>query len=132
MPYRVDQLLSESSTPRVPRDGQPEHPGGRRLHFETMNHIYVPTATPQEMLEIERIAVNETGPNDEQMVENGGRGAAMIAMQALGGSRRIQAGMPHNERPFVVILAGNNKTGAYGLATARHLANHECRVLYSY
>jgi len=28
-----------------------------------------------------------------------------------------------------VILAGNNKTGAYGLATARHLANHGCYVI---
>ena len=28
-----------------------------------------------------------------------------------------------------MILAGNNKTGTYGLATARHLANHGCHVI---
>ncbi|CAG8743044.1 3691_t:CDS:2, partial [Funneliformis caledonium] len=70
----------------------------------------------------------ETGPNDDQMIENGGRGASMMCLQALGGSRRIQPNN-HNAAPQVVILAGNNKTGAYGLATARHLANHGCFVI---
>lgn len=71
--------------------------------------------------------VTETGPNDEQMIENGGRGVAMMVLQALGGSRRIHS-KNHNSQPHVVILVGNNKTGAYGLCAARHLANHECSV----
>ncbi|CAG8745793.1 6064_t:CDS:2, partial [Racocetra persica] len=70
----------------------------------------------------------ETGPNEDQMIENAGRGASMMCLQALGGSRRIQP-HNHNAAPLVVILAGNNKTGAYGLATARHLANHGCHVI---
>nr|KAJ3420660.1 enhancer of mRNA decapping [Polyrhizophydium stewartii] len=125
---RIDKLLSDTVGRRVPRDGVPDGPGGVRSHFETINGVYVPTATPAEMFEIERIAASETGPNDEQMVENGGRSAAMIVLQALGGSRRIKPGN-HNDKPFVVVLVGNNKTGAYGLVAARHLANHECRVL---
>ncbi|KAH9256894.1 hypothetical protein BASA81_005009 [Batrachochytrium salamandrivorans] len=125
---RISQLLAEPSSPRILRDGMADSPGGKRIHFETISGIYVPTATPLEMMDIERIAVGETGPNDEQMVENGGRGAAMIVMQALGGDRRMST-RNHNSKPFVVVLAGNNKTGAYGIAAARHLANHECRVL---
>ena len=62
------------------------------------------------------------------MLENGGRGAAMLVLQALGGGRRIKPGN-HNDGPVVVVLAGNNQTGAYGLCAARHLANHECNVV---
>ncbi|KAJ1343963.1 hypothetical protein BSLG_001513 [Batrachochytrium salamandrivorans] len=106
---RISQLLAEPSSPRILRDGMADSPGGKRIHFETISGIYVPTATPLEMMDIERIA-------------------AMIVMQALGGDRRMST-RNHNSKPFVVVLAGNNKTGAYGIAAARHLANHECRVL---
>jgi NAD(P)H-hydrate repair Nnr-like enzyme with NAD(P)H-hydrate epimerase domain len=72
--------------------------------------------------------VNETGPSEDQMLENGGRGAATMLMQILGGNRRIRAGN-HNEKPCVVVLAGNNQTGSCGMVTARHLVNHECHVI---
>ncbi|KAJ3046060.1 enhancer of mRNA decapping [Rhizophlyctis rosea] len=105
----------------VPRDG-------KRMMFRTITGVPVPTVTPAEMLEIERMSATETGPSEEQMLENGGRGAAMLVLQALGGGRRIKPGN-HNEGPLVVVLAGNNQTGAYGLCAARHLANHECNVI---
>ncbi|KAI8920228.1 hypothetical protein DFJ77DRAFT_233956 [Powellomyces hirtus] len=108
--------------------GGGETNAGRRAVCRTLGGVIVPTVSPTEMLEIERIAMSETGPSDEQMIENGGRGCAMMVLQALGGNRRIKPGN-HNDNPYVVVLAGNNKTGAYGLAAARHLANHECNVL---
>ncbi|KAJ3288182.1 enhancer of mRNA decapping [Borealophlyctis nickersoniae] len=107
-------------------DGTPRD--GKKLMLKTIIGVPVPTVTPQEMLEIERIAISETGPSEEQMIENGGRGAAMLVLQALGGGRRIKPGN-HNEGPLVVVLAGNNQIGAYGLCAARHLANHECNVI---
>ncbi|KAJ3187882.1 enhancer of mRNA decapping [Gaertneriomyces sp. JEL0708] len=100
----------------------------RKRMCRTVAGITVPSVTPAEMMEIERVATTETGPSEEQMIENGGRGAAMMILQALGGNRRIKPGN-HNDGPFVVVLVGNNKTGAFGLCAARHLANHECNVL---
>ncbi|RKO85800.1 hypothetical protein BDK51DRAFT_43170 [Blyttiomyces helicus] len=114
-------------TDGVPRDGGRDS-SGRRVSFRTLSGVPVPTVTPAEMVEIERLAASETGPSDEQMIENGGRGTAMMVLQALGGSRRIKPGN-HNEGPLVVVLAGNNRVGAYGLCAARHLANHECNVV---
>ncbi|KAJ3162212.1 enhancer of mRNA decapping [Irineochytrium annulatum] len=100
---------------------------GRRPQFVTAGKVavVVPSVTPREMMEVERIAVNETGPSEEQMIENGGRGAAMLALQILTGRRRGNGAVGGS----VVVLAGNNKTGAFGLAMARHLANHEVSVV---
>jgi hypothetical protein len=100
----------------------------RRPVFVTGSGLQVPSVLPIEMEEVERLASAETGPNEEQMIENGGRGVAMMALQVLGGSRRIKPGN-HNSAPTVVVMAGNNKTGAYGLCAARHLANHEVNVI---
>ncbi|CAG8637992.1 7096_t:CDS:10 [Dentiscutata erythropus] len=100
----------------------------RKVKIRTLTGVSCPTVQPVQMVEVERIAATETGPNEDQMIENAGRGASMMCLQALGGSRRIQP-HNHNAAPLVVILAGNNKTGAYGLATARHLANHGCHVI---
>ena len=61
------------------------------------------------------------------MIENAGRTIAMLTLQALGGNRRIKPGN-HNDKPLVVVLAGNNRMGAFALAAARHLANHDCHV----
>jgi len=100
----------------------------RKVKIRTLTGVACPTVQPLQMVEVERIAALETGPNEDQMIENAGRSASMMCLQALGGSRRIQPNN-HNAAPLVVILAGNNKTGTYGLATARHLANHGCHVI---
>ncbi|KAJ3023478.1 enhancer of mRNA decapping [Thoreauomyces humboldtii] len=107
--------------------GQYRQPPSRKV-CRTLGGVTVPSVTPNEMLEIERIAETETGPSAEQMIENGGRGCAMMVLQALGGNRRIKPGN-HNDGPLVVVLVGNNKIGAFGLCAARHLANHECNVI---
>ncbi|KAI8826915.1 YjeF N-terminal domain-containing protein [Fimicolochytrium jonesii] len=116
----------------LPEEAPPlvEFGGSRRRICQTLGGVAVPAVTPGEMLEIERIAGTETGPSDEQMIENGGRGCAMMILQALGGNRRIKPGN-HNDGPLVVVLTGNNKIGAFGLCAARHLANHECNVIVS-
>ncbi|KAI8370702.1 YjeF N-terminal domain-containing protein [Radiomyces spectabilis] len=61
-------------------------------------------------------------------VENGGHGTSVMALMAIGGRMRIQPGN-HNAAPLVVVLAGNNTVGSYGLAAARHLANRGCQVV---
>ncbi|KAK9723006.1 enhancer of mRNA decapping [Basidiobolus ranarum] len=96
--------------------------------IRTLTGITCPFVTKAQMGEIEKIAATETGPSEDQIIENAGRSTAIMCLKALGGSRRIQPNN-HNDAPLVVILAGNTKTGAYGLSAARHLTNHGCEVI---
>ncbi|MGB6031633.1 MAG: NAD(P)H-hydrate epimerase [Bacteroidota bacterium] len=66
------------------------------------------------MREIDRIAMEETGPNLFQMMENAGRNLAETAMAMLG---REWSGMQ------TVVLAGTGGNGGGGICAARHLAN---------
>ncbi|KAI8850931.1 YjeF N-terminal domain-containing protein [Chytridium lagenaria] len=101
----------------------------KRPKFVSAIGVAVPSVTPAEMVELERSAVAETGPNEEQMIEMEKRSCDDV-LQLLGGGRRIKPGN-QNSAPIVVVLAGNNKTGAYALCAARHLANHEVNVMQS-
>jgi len=66
------------------------------------------------MREIDWIAVEETGPNLYQMMENAGRNLAETTVEMLGLDWR---GMQ------TVILAGTGGNGGGGICAARHLAN---------
>ncbi|KAH7046424.1 YjeF N-terminal domain-containing protein [Linnemannia elongata] len=125
--------LGSPSSSKANGDGASSNGGGgegkkRSVKIQTLAGVSCPTVTAAQMQEVERICAADMGLTDEQMIENGGRGAAMMCLQALGGSRRIQPNN-HNAAPIVVILAGNNRTGAYALSAARHLSNHGCIVL---
>ena len=126
----VKELVLTSSAPlTLAQNGQIlEQTQQHTKILYSISGIPVPTLGLDELLDTVRIAATETGPNTDQMTENGGRTAAMLTLQALGGNRRIKPGN-HNERPLVVVLVGNNRTGAFGLSAARHLANHDCQVL---
>ncbi|KAF9180353.1 enhancer of mRNA decapping [Haplosporangium sp. Z 11] len=123
-----------SATPptRTNGDGGSNNVGGsgkkRGVKIQTLSGVACPTVTSAQMQEVERLSASEIGLSEGQMIENGGRGAAMMCLQALGGSRRIQPNN-HNAAPVVVLLAGNNRTGAYTLCAGRHLSNHGCLVL---
>ncbi|KAG0076722.1 enhancer of mRNA decapping [Podila epicladia] len=100
----------------------------RPVKIQTLSGVSCPAVSIQQMQEVERLSATEMGLSEEQQIENGGRGAAMMCLQALGGSRRIQPNN-HNAAPVVVVLAGNNRTGAYAICAARHLSNHGCHVM---
>ncbi|KAG0335056.1 enhancer of mRNA decapping [Podila humilis] len=100
----------------------------RTAKIQTLSGVVCPAVTIQQMQQVEQLCASEMGLSEEQQIENGGRGAAMMCLQALGGSRRIQPNN-HNSAPEVVILAGNNRTGAYAICAARHLSNHGCHVM---
>lgn len=70
------------------------------------------SVTPQEMAEIDRIAVEENGPNLYQMMENAGRNLAELLLEAELAHGRI------------VVVAGTGGNGGGGICAARHLANH--------
>lgn len=71
----------------------------------------VPWVTVAEMAEVDRVMVDDLGITLLQMMENAGRGVAVLARHLLGGAagRRVR------------VLAGTGGNGGGGLAAARHL-----------
>jgi NAD(P)H-hydrate epimerase len=82
--------------------------------FQTDTGILVPAITTAQMREVDRIALEETGPNLYQMMENAGRNLAAATLQFLG---------PQWRTATVVVLSGSGGNGGGGICAARHLAN---------
>jgi NAD(P)H-hydrate epimerase len=89
------------------------------FNFFTQTGIPVPAVTAEQMREVDRIAVEETGPNLYQMMENAGHSLAMLAIELLGRNWRAAR---------IVVLAGSGGNGGGGICAARHLANQDCKV----
>lgn len=87
--------------------------------FFTDAAIPVPAVTAEQMSEVDRIAVEETGPNLYQMMENAGRNLASLAIEFLGRNWTIAK---------IVVLAGSGGNGGGGICAARHLANQGADV----
>ncbi|MDV2990138.1 MAG: NAD(P)H-hydrate epimerase [Dehalogenimonas sp.] len=73
------------------------------------------------MREIDRLAVEETGPNLFQMMENAGRNLAELTLKILSGE------WPQSR---ILVLAGTGGNGGGGLCAGRHLANRGIPVSY--
>jgi NAD(P)H-hydrate epimerase len=80
----------------------------------TDEEVLVPSVTAAEMREIDRIAIEETGPNLYQMMENAGRNLAALALAEAGVDWR---------KAMYVVLAGTGGNGGGGICAARHLAD---------
>jgi len=89
------------------------------IRFITETGIEVPAVTAGQMREIDRIAMEETGPNLYQMMENAGRNLASLAMELLG---------DRWNKSKIVVLAGSGGNGGGGICAARHLANRNANV----
>jgi NAD(P)H-hydrate epimerase len=87
--------------------------------FITDSGISVPAITSEEMREVDRIAMEETGPNLFQMMENAGRNLALTAISLM--EKQWQTAR-------YVIFAGTGGNGGGGICAARHLANHDLNV----
>lgn len=88
--------------------------------FRTTTGLLIPAITTEQIREVDRIAINEVGPNLYQMMENAGRNLASLCV----GTLRVGAlGDAWTQAPFVV-LAGTGGDGGGGMCAARHLANH--------
>lgn len=84
------------------------------VEFRTDRDILVPAVTTEQMREVDRIAVEETGPNLYQMMENAGRNLASVALGILG---------EDDDECRILVLAGTGGNGGGGICAARHLAN---------
>ncbi len=91
-----------------------------RLSFFTDDGVTVPSVTTAEMREVDRIAVEQTGPALLQMMEHAGLNLALTAIEMLGAGWRDAR---------VVVLAGSGGNGGGGAAAARQLANRGVDVL---
>ena len=85
----------------------------------TASGMEVPAVTAEQMREVDRVAIQETGPNLFQMMENAGRNLAALSMELLGNGW---------QQASYLVLAGSGGNGGGGICAARHLANHGCRV----
>jgi NAD(P)H-hydrate epimerase len=83
------------------------------MEFVTLDGRSIPAISAAQMREVDRIAVEELGPNLYQMMENAGRNLAEEALARLDG----------NDGP-VLALAGSGGNGGGVICAARHLANH--------
>lgn len=81
---------------------------------------HVPAVDASEMREVDRIAINETGPNLYQMMENAGRNLAEMIRETF------PADWADRD---IVVLAGTGGNGGGGITAGRHLANHGARVI---
>jgi NAD(P)H-hydrate epimerase len=74
--------------------------------FFTHAGIEVPAVTADQMREVDRIAMEETGPNLFQMMENAGRNLALLAIEVLGRGW---------EKARIITLAGGGGNGGGGI-----------------
>ena len=84
-------------------------------NFVTKDGLTVPAVTREQMIEVDRIAVEETGPNLYQMMENAGRNLALNVVDLI---------KEKSLRKKVLIFAGTGGNGGGGICAARHLLNH--------
>ncbi len=90
--------------------------------FQTEKGLTVPAIATEQMQEVDRIAMEETGPNLYQMMENAGRNLALSAMEMMTGKW---------DEARYVVLAGTGGNGGGGICAARHLANRGLNVTLS-
>ena len=87
--------------------------------FLTDTGVAVPAVTTDQMREVDRVAIEEIGPNLYQMMENAGRNLALTVIDTLGAD---WAAVP------IAVLAGTGGNGGGGICAARHLANRGADV----
>ena len=92
---------------------------GEATIFKTETGISISGVGPDEMIELDRVSTEITGPNLFQMMENAGRNLAIVALRELGSDW---------EKKEVLILAGSGSNGGGGICAARHLANRGISV----
>src|SRR6516225_9315083 len=79
--------------------------------FVTAYGVEVPAVDAAQMREVDRIAMEETGPNLFQMMENAGRNLARLAIDVLG---------DRWQEAKVLVLSGSGGNGGGGICAARH------------
>jgi len=103
------------------------------VFFRTKDDIVVPAVTADQMLAVDRMAVEEFGLGILQMMENAGRNLALNVMAMLDLAQASPEPCPEqgrrgSQRGEVTVLAGAGGNGGGGLCCARHLHNRGFKV----
>lgn len=83
--------------------------------MRTVHVGQVPVVTADQMIEVDRVMMEDPGIDILQMMENAGRSLAELCIRLYAPAS-------------VMILAGTGGNGGGGMAAARHLANRGVRV----
>ena len=83
--------------------------------FITNTGLIVPAVTKEQMMEVDKIAVEETGPNLFQMMENAGRNLALTSIELI---------LKRSLGKRIMVFAGTGGNSGGGICAARHLLNH--------
>lgn len=89
------------------------------MHFQTKSKILVKVISREQMIEVDRIAMEETGPNLWQMMENAGRNLAQLTINLFGDELT---------KKEIIAIAGKGNNGGGVICAARHLVNHGINV----
>lgn len=110
-------------TSRISRSA-PSKPSFRLTHN---NHVS-PCITPLQMLELEQLAINELGMTEEMLTENAARAINAAINIVLDQADDNPNNSGHDASATIVILAGNNRSGARAIAAARQALNHHSHI----
>ncbi len=80
----------------------------------TTDFHHLPILTTNQMIEVDRLMIEEWGITLLQMMENAGRNFAELARRQLGSTAQGKR---------VAVLCGNGNNGGGGMTAARHLHN---------
>jgi NAD(P)H-hydrate epimerase len=79
----------------------------------------IPMLTTEQMIEVDRLMIEDFGIELIQMMENAGRNLAELASQILDNSLVGRS---------IYVLCGRGNNGGGGMVAARHLHNHGAKV----
>ncbi|KTW30197.1 hypothetical protein T552_00675 [Pneumocystis carinii B80] len=93
----------------------------------TKNNLECPCIKSSKMIEAEYISTFNIGVSNDAIVENAARGISFLVVQLLDDFLRFS--QKKSISSSVIILAGNNQTGLYAIASGRQLCNHGVNVM---
>lgn len=121
--HKLPEGLSRNSS-----RAQKKRDSAHRFLFE--DSTAVATASPVQLLEIERAAQEQFGVDLQTSIEVCASNLySLIVQNILGGSVRLSNRKNHNLPPLVLLLVGSSRSSSRAFAVGRHLTNHGVRVL---
>ena len=82
--------------------------------------MQIPAISTQQMIEVDRLMIEEYGIQLIQMMENAGRSLAELSRRMLGGDVRGK---------LIAVLCGAGNNGGGGMVAARHLHNWGAEIM---
>lgn len=127
---RFNSPLDTSRNNSLPSLSARELYASRNHRFVFQDASSVPTASPVQVIEIERSAKELFLVDSKALTETCASNTyQLIVGNILGGSARLSNRKNHNLPPLVLLLIGNVRCSSRAFAIGRHLTNHGVRVL---